>query len=110
MGKMNKKILEILENNQIYVHYDIKHQSLEMEHYTPLGEDFLFYIDYESSKDFVKEFGIYAENFDVDEEVAPLIESRGKFGIPESISDLVEDAKYKKQFLKKVYNELSEVV
>ena len=63
--------------------------SVELETWSPAGEDII--VDLEG-KDLVREMREYAANFDVDEHVEPLVEMRGKRGVPSSARVLVEDA------------------
>lgn len=73
----------------------------DLQQFTPLGEDWYVSIPHNNNVDtFIENLKSYANNFDIDEEVEPYIEMRGKKGVPESISDLLEDAKWKQKTLK----------
>lgn len=80
--------------------------------YTPLGEDYSFVLYLEKGKesysanDFINALEDYYESFDIDEETALWVNSRGKNGVPESIEDLLDDAKWKKQWLSKLIADL----
>ena len=64
--------------------------SVELENWSPLGEDLLIYVDCDECLEVAIEREI--DCFDVDDHVEPLIYMRGKKGVPESIRALVEDA------------------
>ena len=64
--------------------------QLQIETSSPLGEDLVFYLD---KNDIAHSVAELAANFDVDDHVESLIPLRGTRGVPESISDLVGDAK-----------------
>lgn len=73
----------------------------DLQQFTPLGEDWYVVIEHNNSVDiFAENLKKYANNFDIDEEVEPYIAMRGKRGVPESISDLLKDAKWKQRKLK----------
>ncbi len=77
--------------------------SLELEKYSPAGEDFIFAIE---GKDIPTEVAEYAEDFDTDEHVELWVEGRGKRGVPETIRELVEDA----ETIQKMLDELAEAL
>ena len=73
----------------------------DLQQFTPLGEDWYVSIEHNNSVDiFAENLKKYANNFDIDVEVEPYIQMRGKRGVPESISDLLKDAKWKQRKLK----------
>jgi len=68
---------------------------IELEKYSPAGEDFSMIIDFDMDNpvvSFMENLKEYSEDFDVDEHVEMWIPERGKGGCPGSISELVEDA------------------
>lgn len=67
-------------------------EDIELEQYSPAGEDFSFTID--RNKDLVEQVEDYAENFDIDEHIEFWVnaKSEGARGVP-SVRELVEDAK-----------------
>ena len=114
---LSERIEKILEENDISVssisdnHFDDEdddyYLDIELETYSPEGEDVLISFGYNGSEDgFVDRFSEYAEDFDVDDHVEMYVNNRGKNGIPNSISDLVTDAKWIKNMLLKVAKEL----
>lgn len=97
--KLSQEVLNVLESHDFNIS-DITEQDgeyyLEIGQYTPEGEDWSECIWFDgTAKNFVDAVQARAENFDIDEEVEPYISMRGQRGVPNSISDLVEDAKWK---------------
>ena len=101
--KLSKKVLKTLENNG----FDVgavgqlgKDYCVEISQYTPLGEDWheTFWFD-GTNRGFFEAIRVRATGFDVDEEIEPFIENRGKYGVPSSISALVMDSEWKKETL-----------
>lgn len=80
----------------------------EMNQTTPLGEDWWVAIPHNNDVEtFLKNLQDYVYDFDINDEVRPYIEMRGKQGVPSSIADLVKDAKWKQKTLENLYNTLS---
>lgn len=81
-------------------------EEIELEQYSPAGEDFSFAID--RNADLVEQVEDYAENFDIDEHVEFWVKakSEGARGVP-SISELVEDAKDIEKMLWDLVNALN---
>lgn len=75
---------------------------VELEKYSPLGEDFSMTI-YFDKEDLVNTFmdGLkeYYLNFDPEDHAAMWIENRGKNGTPDSIKDLLNDAEDIKEMI-----------
>ena len=99
-------IVDALENNDYSV-LSIEPQDgeyvAELETYSPEGEDVILTIFYDGTDDdFVREFAKYAEDFDENEHAEVHIECRGKYGVPDSILDLINDAKAIKEDLQKM--------
>lgn len=68
----------------------------EMEKYSPLGEDFgmIIHFSEENPADtFMNDLKGYYYDFDPEEHAEMWIENRGKNGTPDSIQDLLDDAK-----------------
>lgn len=107
-----KKIIEncgftIQDENVAYTRNET---GWEIQQYTPEGED--WFVDIIVNNDvnkLIDEISSYAENFDIDEEVELYVDMRGQRGIPSSISALVEDAKWKKDQLTNLANELQKL-
>lgn len=111
--ELNKKIIKVIENNGFGCHAVMEHDNkfyIELYQDTPAGEDWNVIIWFDGSdNDFINSFTRYSEIFDVDEEVEVLIESRGKHGVPSSISVLVKDAEWKKETLGKTLKDLEDI-
>lgn len=111
--KLNEKIIEAIENNR-FDHDVIAEQDnefyIELYQDTPAGEDWHVTIWFDGSDNgFIDSFRQYSESFDVDEETEIFIESRGKHGIPSSISLLVKDAEWKKEKLGLLLKDLEDI-
>lgn len=85
---MNERYREVCENLDWSVTVDDS-GNVELEKYSPAGEDFIFCVDEENFVDNVK---AYAASFDPDEHIELWIGSRGKNGVPARVRELVEDA------------------
>jgi hypothetical protein len=84
---------------------------IEISQYSPQGEDWYetIWVNPDDTLSEVAEaFKEYADNFDHEEAAALFIEGRGKNGIPESITDLLEDARWKKDVLTELGDKLKE--
>lgn len=84
-----------------------------MEKHSPAGEDFIMTIDFDTNEPvhtFLKELEEYERSFDIDEHAELWIDSRGKNGVPNSISELVEDAKEIKSMIYELWDRLSDEV
>lgn len=110
MKEFNKLVIEVLENADFNIG-EITEQDgeyyVELSQYTPAGEDWYVIIWFDGTdEDFIKSVRKYANGFDVDDEVDPYLEMRGKNGVPNSISTLIEDAKWKETKLEELADEL----
>lgn len=77
---------------------------VELEKYSPAGEDFLMCVEVENFPESVRE---YANDFDADEHAAMWIEARGKVnGVPDSIRELIKDA----EAIQKMLNKLADTL
>lgn len=99
---MKRKIRDVIENLDWRIYED--ETNIELEKYSPLGEDFIFSVD--NNNNIVGQIIDYAENFDTDEHAEMYINIRGERGVPNSIKDLIEDAQDIKQMLLELANEL----
>lgn len=84
----------------------------EMEKYSPLGEDFSMIIDFseENPADtFMNDLKGYYSGFDPEEHAEMWIENRGKNGTPDSIRDLLDDAKDIKEMIGELIRYLEDV-
>lgn len=108
--ELNKNILRIIENNGFIIS-EIEKQNngyyAQLNQYTPEGEDWWITIIFDGTdSDFIKEIVNKAQYFDIDEEVEVLIPCRGEGGYPNSITALIEDAKWKERKLSDLAVEL----
>lgn len=108
--KLNEKIIEVIENNGFCYSAVMEHDNkfyIELYQDTPAGENWCVIIRFNGSNNgFINSFRRYSESFDVDEETEGLVESRGKYGVPISISLLVKDSEWKKETLGKTLKDL----
>lgn len=102
------QIETILEENEIRIIGDLQDRYVDLEFFSPLGEDFIMSIDFDGTpKDFVVQFLNYCADFDPDEHAAFWIENRGKNGTPFSVRALVDDAEAIDDFLLDVMQQLA---
>lgn len=92
---MDDKYVDIVEQLNWIVH-DEDPDYIELEKYSPAGEDFIFSVEKENLVENVK---AYAREFNVDEHVRLWIDGIGENGVPDSISALVEDAENIREML-----------
>ena len=85
--------------------------EIEIETWSPAGEDIIEYIRLGDSEDSILEqlYDLY-HNYDWEEHAEPLIEMRGEHGIPDSIMTLVEDAQDIGEMYKELYRTASKVL
>lgn len=83
-----------------------KEWNIELNQKTPAGEDWWFDFSFKDPNELAEKVGDLYEGFDVDDEVELWIEGRGQRGVPSSIRTLVEDAEWKEEKLKQLYNAL----
>lgn len=102
--ELYQKYIDILENLGWSVSSYTGDGRVEIEKYSPAGEDFIICVD---AADFPKSVFEYAENFDVDEHIAMWIEGKenGTAGVP-STRELVCDA----EEIEKMLQELSDAL
>ena len=113
MKEFSKEIIKVLEDAGFNIG-EITEQDgeyyIELSQYTPEGEDWYVIIWFDDTEeDFIKSVRTCSDNFDVDEEVEPYIEMRGQRGVPNSISALLEDAKWKEKTLEDLADNLEDI-
>ena len=107
-----KKYEEVLRNNGFTVVTEKRKADNKYEvwfyQFTPEGEDWqeCLYLDKDTTEEFVKNLHERIYYFDVDDEVEPYIAIRGTRGVPNSISALIEDAKWKLEKLQTILDDL----
>lgn len=90
--KLDRRYIDICETLDWRVHEYVDgrgERRVELESYSPAGENLVLDFGVENFVDEVKE---YAECFDADEHAAELIQYRGTKGVPSSIRLLINDA------------------
>lgn len=110
MKNLSNEILDVIDKFD-FVCSEVEEQDeefyVELSQYTPAGEDWREIIWFNGTDvDFVKDLRNRIADFDIDEEVEKWIPSRGQNGVPEKISDLLEDAEWKLEKLEDLCNEL----
>ena len=107
---LNEKTLNILEENDITVYDRIEQGNefcREVEFYSNADEDVIETIWYDGTDGgFIEGFRQLADDFDADEHAAMWIENRGNDGVPDDIRTLIDDAKYIKDTLLSVADQL----
>lgn len=104
MKELEQKYIEILEENDWSISSYTDDGRVEVQKYSPAGEDFLMCVEVESFPESVRE---YANNFDADEHAEMWIEARGRVnGVPNSVRELIDDA----EEIKKMIYELAAVL
>jgi len=100
---MNKKLKQVCENLDWTVReYE---NDIELQKYSPAGEDFFFTVNKEN---FLTEVINYAEYFDADEHAEMWVDNMHTVsGVPQSIRTLIDDADAIKEMLLELANKLS---
>lgn len=112
--KLSKKIEKVLEKydfslcGEISERYDDKGMyDIELETYSPEGEDVIVSLIYDGTEEsFINEFIKYADDFDAEEHAAMWIGIRGENGVPKGIKKLLNDAEWIKNTLLEVAESL----
>lgn len=114
LGRMLEKAEEL---DWRFTVYDEPNQGdrayVEMEKYSPAGEDFIMTIDFnkeDQAETFLEDLRDYAEKFDIDDHVEMWLPSRGKGGCPATARELVEDAEAIAEMIKELYEKLDNVL
>lgn len=87
---IDPKYVDVIENAGWRILDNEDDVGVELEQYSPAGEDFVFYSDLDDFPDSAIQ---YARDFDVDAHVEENIPIRGQGGCPSSIIELVDDAR-----------------
>lgn len=104
MKELEQKYIDILEQNNWGISSYTDDGRVELETYSPAGENFLMCVDVENFPESVRE---YANYFDANEHAEMWIEARGRVaGVPNSIRELIEDA----EAIKEMLNELADTL
>lgn len=104
MKELEQKYIDILEQNNWGISSYTDDGRVELETYSPAGENFLMCVDVENFPESVRE---YANYFDANEHAEMWIEARGRVkGVPNSIRELIDDA----EAIQKMLNKLSDTL
>lgn len=107
MKELKQKYIDILEENDWSVSSYTDDGRVELQKYSPVGEDFSIIVEVEDFTESVRE---YANDFDADEHAEMWVEARGKVnGVPESIRELIEDAEEIQEMLDGLADALEEI-
>ena len=107
MKELKQKYIDILEENDWSVSSYTDDGRVELQKYSPVGEDFSIIVEVE---DFTESVRKYANDFDADEHAEMWIEARGEVnGVPESIRELIEDAEAIQEMLDGLADALEEI-
>lgn len=104
MKELEQKYIDILEENDWTVSSYTDDGRVELQKYSPAGEDFSAIVKVE---DFPSSVRKYAHDFDAEEHATMWIEARGKVnGVPDSIRELIDDA----EEIQEMLNELADAL
>ena len=106
LSEKQRQIIEDHDWNIIEVSEQDGTPYLEIESWSPAGEDLgetIWINDGQSLAEAARE---WADSFDKDEHVELWVESRGKRGVPETIRELVDDA----EEIQKMFNDLADAL
>lgn len=106
MKELKQKYIDILEENDWSVSSYTDDGRVELQKYSPTGEDFSIIVEVE---DFPNSMRDCAMDFDADEHAEMWIEARGKVsGVPDSIRELIDDAEEIQEMLNELADALEE--
>ena len=104
--KIHPKYEDVLESYDWRVCDYTGDGRVEIENYSPAGEDLVVCVEIENFPESVDE---YARNFDPDEHATMWVEHRGEGGCPSSIREIIDDADAIKEMLSELAEKLAEV-
>lgn len=107
MNKIDSRFLEVLEKHDWSVVDYTGDGRVEIEKYSPAGEDFVICVDVDK---FAESVSRYAAGFDIDDHIEMWIEAKhnGVSGVP-STRELVHDAEDIDKMLQEIASALAEV-
>lgn len=107
MKELRNEYKDILEEMNWYVCGYAEDGTVELEKYSPAGEDFIVCVEVENFPEAVTD---YYENFDIDEHIEMWVEARrnGAYGVP-SVRELVRDAEAIDEMLEQLAEALEEI-
>lgn len=104
--KIHPKYIDVLESLDWCVCDYTNDGRVEIENYSPAGEDLIVCVEVENFPESVYE---YASDFDADEHAEMWVGHRGEGGYPSNIRELIDDADAIKEMLEELANRLIEV-
>lgn len=118
MNNLDEKLLNYLDEHDVKIvgefddgaEFSEYEKSIDLEFYSDAGEDFVFTVSYTDDKSFVENFATYTENFDVEDHAELWIDNRGKNGCPETLKELLEDARGIREYLEDLSNGLQDIL
>lgn len=106
MKELEQKYIDILKENDWSISSYTDDGKVEVQKYSPAGEDFLMCVEVENFPESVR---VCANNFDADEHATMRIETRGRVGgVPNSIRELIDDAEAIQEMLNELADALEE--
>lgn len=97
---ISKEMIELLEDHDIKCY--ITDDDIELEWYSPSGEDFIIAFEAKDDAEFGYNFKKSAQDFDPDEHAEEWMPQRGQNGVPDSIREIIDDADAIKDFLEEM--------
>ena len=104
--KIHPKYIDVLESLDWRVCDYTGDGRVEIENYSPAGEDLIVCVEVENFPESVYE---YACDFVADEHAEMWVGHRGERGCPSSVRELIDDADAIKEMLEELANRLMEV-
>lgn len=104
--KIHPKYIDVLESLDWRICDYTGDGRVEIENYSPAGEDLIVCVEVENFPESVYE---YACDFDADEHAEMWVGHRGERGCPSSVRELIDDADAIKEMLEELANRLMEV-
>lgn len=104
--KIHPKYIDVLESLDWCICDYTNDGRVEIENYSPAGEDLIVCVEVENFPESVYE---YARDFDADEHAEMWFGHRGEGGCPSSVRELIDDADAIKEMLEELADKLIEV-
>lgn len=104
--KIHPKYVDVLESLDWRVCDYTGDGRVEIENYSPAGEDLIVCVEVENFPESVYE---YARDFDVDEHAEMWVGHRGEGGCPSRVREIIDDADAIKEMLEELADRLVEV-
>lgn len=104
------RIIDVLEDMD--VKYNIGDGIALVEFWTDTaGQDIPTEFEFDNTpQNFVDQFTYYADSYDVDEQVEMYADMRGRFGVPDTIREILDDCEEAKQTLMTIATALQRAI